>query len=247
MNQDSRGERDPGWSLARGVEHLPIAGARPLRVDVVLDFSELDAIDLPYNTRAETKGAIAQSIYFRNVRDMLQMGSVLSHLQPSQGCVYVSALDMARVHVLLDREYAAILDWSKVEKELYSVDLDRIDVSTMTKQRDRSTFAAKFLVQVASDPGGCGAGTQPVDHVVVLVSHHLQYPPHTPVTPIQPEECPNCRFVYLRLTPYDFEPSDPYRDILKRMHPLSFRFSTPEGFREVLQKLTAELSALPNH
>ena len=243
QNQDLRMERDPGWSLARGIEHLPIANTRPLRVDVVLDFSEPEGVTPENREQAMLGGKLSQRVYFEYLREMLPMGTIISHLQPSHGCVRVSAIDVSRVHVILDRQDAMRIDWAKLEKELYSVDLDRVDVATMTQQRDRSKFAAEFLTQIATDPAGCGAGVEPVDHAVVLVSERQQYPRHTPVTPIQPEECPNCRFIYLRLTPYQFEPGDPYRDILKFLHPRSFQFYTPEGFRKVLQDLTAELSS----
>ena len=86
-------------------------------------------------------------------------------------------------------------------------------------------------------------GDASVGHIVVLVSHHLQYPPHTPVIPIQLGDCPHCRFVYFRLTRFMFEPIDPYREILKPLQPWLFRFSTPEEFRKALAGLMAELSA----
>jgi len=244
---DLRAEREPGWSLARGVEHLPISTVHPLRIDVVLDFSEPDGINLPDYKHAKLTGMFSQSAYFHYLKDMLSMGSILSHLQPSHGCVRVSAIDMSRVHILLDRQDAAALDWKKLEKDLYSVDLDRIDVATMAKQHDRSAAVSRYLAQIANDPAACSAGAQPADRVVVLVSQHQEYPPHTPITPIQPEECQNCRFVYLRLTPYEFESVDPYRDILKPLHPRSFRFYTPGDFRKVLQDLTVELSVAPNN
>ncbi len=245
MNKDGPPMKDRGFSLAQGVEHLPIPDTRPLLVDILLDFSEPDAIDLPYYMSPIDKGRISQSAYYRNLKLMLQMGSVLSHLQPANGCVRVSAMDMSRMRVIVDRLEAAGLNWGKIEDSLYEADLDHIDLATMANQLKRSTFASHFLEQVANDPGGCNAGNEPHDHVVVLVSQHLQYPAHTPIDPIQPEACPHCRFVYFRLTPFNFEPIDPYRDILRPIHPRSFNFSSPEGFRKALSELTVELSGLP--
>ncbi len=242
MNRDQPRIKDRGFSLAQGVEHLPIASVRPLLVDILMDFSEPDAIDLPYHLGPLDKGLISQREYYKNLALMLEMGSVLSHLQPAHGCVRVSATDMSRMRIILDRQEAGSLNWGKLEDDLYEADLDHIDLATLTSQLSRSTFAGHFLAQLANDPSGCGAGNEPLDHVVVLVSHHLQYPPHTPVTPIQPQDCPHCRFVYFRLTSFKFEPIDPYRDILKPLHPRSFRFSSPEGFRKALSELTTELS-----
>ncbi len=173
---------------------------------------------------------------------MIQLGSVLSHLQPANGYVRVSAADMSRMRILMDRQQAGTWNWKRFEDTVYAVDLDRIDANTLTNQQRRSVFTDRFLVDLAKDNTPCEPGGAPPNHVVILVSHHLRYPHHTPVTPIQPEDCPHCRFIYLRLTNFLDEREDRYQDMLKPLHPRSFRFSTPQDFRRTLAELTTVLS-----
>jgi len=242
MDKNQPRVKDPGWSLAQGVENLPVSTARPLLIDLLLDFSEPDAMELPSHLSQAEKGLAAQFTYYTNVRTMMQVGSVLSHLQPARGCVRVSAADMSRMHVLLDRQEAGKLDWKQFEDSLYAVDLNRIDVATFGGQQRRSLFADRFLIELATNAASCEPGSEPPDHVVVLVSHHLRYPKHTPVSPIEPKECPRCRFIYLRLTYVLDEREDRYRDILKLLQPRSLQFSSPQDFRKALAVLTSDLS-----
>ena len=242
MNKDQAPIKDPGWSPAEGPENLPIPALRPLLIDVLLDVSEPDAMLLPWHMRATDRQLAAQFRYYENAKLMVQLGSVLSHLQPAQGCVRLSAADMSRMHVVLDRQSASKWNWKQFEDSLYAVDLDRVDAKTLSIQQGRSVFTDQFLVDLANDTTPCEAGGPAPDHVVILVSHHLRYPRHTPVTPIQPADCPHCRFVYLRLTYFLDEREDRYQDMLRLLHPRSFRFSTPRDFRKVLAQLTQELS-----
>ncbi len=242
MDKDQPRVKDRGWSLADGTENLPIVSTGPLLIDVLLDVSEPDAMELPSHWGAMDRQLAAQFTYYQNARLMIQLGSVLSHLQPANGCVRVSAADMSRMRILMDRQQAGTWNWKRFEDTLYAVDLDRIDANTLTNQQRRSVFTDRFLVDLAKDNTPCEPGGAPPNHVVILVSHHLRYPHHTPVTPIQPEDCPHCRFIYLRLTNFLDDREDRYQDMLKPLHPRSFRFSTPQDFRRTLAELTTVLS-----
>ncbi len=230
---------DPGWSLGQGVEHLPIANSRPLRIDLVLDVSEVDAV--PWADGSVRRGAIAEAQYQGNLTTTLAAGSVLSHLQPARGCVHVSALDMTRTQILLDRRDPASVDWAKLQLDLANAHHEQIDVDTLERQGQRSAFAAKFLTEVATGPGGCAGGPESADRVVILLSHPLLYPKHTLVTPVTTEQCPGCRFVYLRVTQFRVEYADPYKEMLNPLHPRMVHFLTPLEFRSVLSRLIVEL------
>jgi hypothetical protein len=242
MDKNQSGVKDRGWSLAQPVQDLPITTGRPLRIDLLLDFSDPDALELPFYLTPAERGLMAQFTYYSNARIMIQMGSVLAHLKPTDGCMRVSAADMTNMSVLLDRQDASKLNWKSLEDSLFQSDLSRVDFATLSKRPGRSLFTDRFLTDLANDASPCEGASNSPDHVVVIVSHHLRYPPHTPVAPIQPQDCPHCRFVYLRWSYNLDEHQDRYRDMIKLLQPRSLSFSTPQEFRKTLGELAAELS-----
>jgi hypothetical protein len=229
--------RDPGYSLAEGSEYLPVSNPRTLRVDLVLDFSELDGLRFPSWASVTDPGAVAEWFYEGNVRRMLAVGRVLSHIRLASGCVRVSAVNLSRLRLVVDRQDSEKVNWGELERSLVTFDHDRIDAVLLEQQQGRSAFIGNYLTELAKEAAGCGSTSEPGDRVVMLVSTHVQYPRHTPVTPLRPETCPGCRFV--NLSPHSRR--DPYLQMLKPLSPRLYRFSSPREFRKTLKRLIAEL------
>lgn len=248
MNEGSP-TRDLGLAQPRGIEYLPIANSKPLRIEVLLDFSEVDEVYLPEfvnnvfvpkNSRPEFRGAYSEMMYQENVRRILPVGIVLSHLKPAAGCVRVSAIDITRMHIIEDRKDATTVDWNRLEEAVIKADHAQIDSSTLIQQEQRTRFMRDFLKRIATDTHGCGPESNIEGPVILVIAPDI-IKTKIPYSTFEGESCPKCEFYYLRMSEFASDSRDPYGKMLNSVQAHRIRFETPLEFRKVLDKLIREI------
>jgi hypothetical protein len=217
---------DQTWPLGHGREWLAVSNARPIRIDLIMDFS------------GWTDPAQA---YRQSVGRLLQIGSVISHLAPRRGCIRVSSLDVFRMRTILDRVDAGDLDWDIVQRSTTHLDQFTVDVHALEKRKQVAEFFRRFLKQAVSDPAGCGSDLEVPLHVVIVApTGRLQFPSGTRFERVELEACDECRFYYLRPEGYGF---DDVERILKSLRARQYALSGPREFRRALAKIILDVEA----
>src|SRR5207248_6057168 len=161
-------ERHTGpWALGHGREWLPVRTERPLAIDLVVNFSATSDAGLT-NTPSPTARRA-------NVNRLLQMASVLSHLELANGCVQVSALEVGRVQVMRERVVAAAVDWNDLGREILTADQNTIDVSTLQARTKAASFLRDYLDELIAHPARCEGSSTAEQHVLIVMSNALLF------------------------------------------------------------------------
>ncbi|MGB7847782.1 MAG: hypothetical protein WBL63_19375 [Candidatus Acidiferrum sp.] len=228
---------DETWPLGHGREWLPVSTARPVRIDLIMDFSGW--------TDPQEKIRPSAQAYRQSVGRLLQVGSVISHLTPKRGCIRVSSLDMLRMRTILDRVDSGDLDWDIVQRSMTKLDQFTVDVRALEKRKQAAEFFRRFVTLAASDSAGCGSDLEvPLHVVIVAVAGRLQFPSGTRVERMEVEADGECHFYYLR--PEEIGPGYGFDDVermLKSVGARQYALSGPREFRRVLAKMIVDVEA----
>ncbi len=220
---------DPEWPLGHGVEVLPVAAPRPMRVDIVLNLSPfVDPSFLARTTPTQSRSAVGR---------ILQIGSVLSHLDLAGGCVRVSAIDLSKLSVPFEPVDGRSADWDKLEEQAHRIDHNTVSVDVLGNRKSTPGFLAEHLSKLAADNSACGGSDKP-ERVVVLVSHDFQFPSGSHADRAPDFQC-TCRFIYLRVASRGLDDIDKF---LKPANAHRIDVHSPEQFRKALADLIAALS-----
>jgi len=155
-------------------EYLPVHTQAPVQVDVVFNLTgnqqlsltpnNLDSFRPPYAEDA-LRGAIA----------------LLAQLAPSHGCVRVSAIDILRLKVALDRSSAdPESNLNQIQQAIPIVrDNASVDAHTLAGRTKAREFFHRFLEKVISDNAACSPGFLNADRAIISVSDSLIFPEGT--------------------------------------------------------------------
>jgi hypothetical protein len=227
---------DP-WALGQGELLLPVANARPVQVDIVANVS-LSATTDWHNSEAPDWE------YQLNGATLLQISNVLSQLNLHAGCVRLSALDVRRQKVFVDRQDARSPDWSLLRKTIGGVNRVKIEAGTLAGEKLEPAFLAHFLEHLLSAPSACSANGPPPLHILILVSDAFIFPNGAQITTVQPELVPLDLFYHLRVVPVAGGRWDEIERVVKPLHPLKFDFSSAGRFRKTLAELIAGIEGV---
>ncbi len=255
---------DDEWPLGQKREWLPVPRGRPLRVDVVVNFSQ----------RVDPREKVEKSAFaFRQTMGrLLQIGSVLSHLDVQSGCVRVSVVDTLRMKVMFDRANGRDLDWEFVGSKFSKQEQGSVDVHTLENRTQASAFLHDFLKKIETDRSGCGSDATP-ERAIVVAASPVAFPEGTKMQRLDPE-C-DCRYFYVhtstaglvaltdrrgrprgraegvvwprewpgtRVVPVG-DSTDDIEAMLKPAKPRSLSANNPRQFRSSLAQLISELAA----
>jgi hypothetical protein len=219
------------WPPAHGAELLPVHAARPLRIDVVLNFSPWIDPFMIQNTPA---------VAFRiDSGRMIQIGAVLSHLAVDRGCVRVAGVDLSRIAVAFEPTDARNLDWNAIAEQVRKTDHNTVSVDVLSKKKSPAPFLHDYMTELMKDSSGCAQTNQKGEHVILFVSHGFEFPSGTRHDPLAADSQCGCRFYYIRITR---GMSDDLDDFFKQVNPRRFDVANPEQFRRALAELLRELN-----
>lgn len=183
-------------TLGHGVAHLPVANKKPVRIDVIANLSNnlkvvmnwmllgcgrmpLDEQPLPWSECYHPKFSEQDSASYKFDQGLaLEVGNLVSQLVPQSGCVRFSAMDVLRQDLVADRVDASQVDWDSLSKKLASTDLKGIDLDMRPQHAWEHLMAFKqFVEKVNKDDYACGLPLASTDHVVIIVSLLVPFPP----------------------------------------------------------------------
>lgn len=230
-------ENGETWGLGHGQGWLPIATVRPVRLDLILNFSERLDPKLKYEDPARTNRI--------NAGRLLQISSLLGHVKMRTGCVRLNVLDMLRMQTILDSVDTTAIDWDKFQETIRNLDRNTIEIGKLEARNNASMFFRDSVAKVMSDSTACdSSGVPPLHAIIIAVSSALRFPSGTKIEYIRPDNRCNCRLYYLRPQNgmQDWEDDDVER-MLKLLNPRRLTPSTPLEFRKQLFLLIADLQA----
>jgi hypothetical protein len=229
-------------------EHIPIATHKPVRIDVVFNLTGNEQLGLtPDNfesfRRPYTEDALRGAT------------TLLSQLAPAQGCLRVSAIDILRLNVVLDRSSAdPASNLNRIQKAIPSLrDRATVDAHTLAGRTKAREFFHQFLENVIRDNAACSEGIPNAGRVIMVVSDSLIFPKGIDREPVSPPESRNALFFHVRLsyTLFYRENSslaaatafDEVGHMLGPLHPRNFAVVEPKDLRRAVAEIVQDIEA----
>ena len=216
-------------------EHLPIDNQRPLRIDVIM------------NLTGDQQMSLASGFYSRLRQFSLEGAlvgavSVMSQMQPTNGCVRISAIDIVHLQVARDRAVADTnVDWQQVRATIIkNRDTQTVDLKTLTGRQKAREFFRQYIDKVVSDDSGCGSGRTQPDRAVIVVSDALEFPKGTDKEPVAPPEQRGGRFYHVKIA-FRGPTFDNVGHMLDTLHPRRFTVNEPKDLRRAIAEIIHDL------
>ncbi len=176
-------------------EYLPAHTQVPVQIDVVFNLTG----NLQLSSRPDSFERLRQPIAEDALRGAM---ALLSQLAPSQGCVRVSAIDILRLKVALDRSNADPA--SNLRQALEAVPKTRdnatVDIHTLLGRTKAREFFHDFLDKVISDKTTCTSPLPNPKRAIIVVSDSLIFPEGTDREPVSPPESGSAQFFHIRFS-----------------------------------------------
>jgi hypothetical protein len=178
---------------------------------------------------------------------------VLPQLAPAQGCVRVSAIDILRLKVVLDRSSAdPATNLNKIQQAISTLRYNAsIDVHTLAGRTKAREFFHQFLEKVIDGNSGCSEAVPNVGRVIIVVSDSLMFPKGVDREPVSPPEDRNARFFHVQLSytlfytensfPAAVTTFDEVGHMLGPLHPHNFAVVEPKDLRHAVAEIVKEI------
>lgn len=225
--------------LGEGELFLPVDNVRPLQVDVFVNFSRGKVV--------EQYSDFPDPFYSFVVPNpvgppaLFKIGHVLSQLHLRSGCVRLSAVELLRWQLMVDRKDVKELDWSEIRRQVEALELNQIDARVLAGERQMPARLAHYLEQLEAEPSPCATGGPPPLHILIVVSDSFAFPDKIEVSPVDRERFPEGRVFHLRATPDGGAAWDQIGSILKPLDAVRLDFYNPTQFRIALAHLIVDL------
>lgn len=229
-------------------EYVPVHTQAPVQIDVIFNLTRDEQLNLARKN--------LDSLRRPNVEDGLPGATaLLSQLAPSQGCVRVSAIDILRLKVLLDRSSADSASNLNQLQQAFPSALDNasVDVHTLAGRTKAREFFHQFLEEVISDNATCSPGLPNADRAIIVVSDSLIFPEGTDKEPVSPHEQRDALFFHVRFSytlfgtknsfPTAVVTFDEVGHMLGQLHPRHFDVAEPKGLGRAVVEIVKEIEA----
>jgi hypothetical protein len=228
--------RDP-WDFGQGTLTIPVTNNAPLQVDLVANLSLSSATRMRHSEASEW-------FYQMNAARVTEISRVISEMDLKSGCMRLSAVDLPRQELFVDRVNTRDFDWSKIKAALQARERSKINVHTLAGEKKTPSFLATYLAKLAADPPNCPmpAGKSPV-RVLIVVSANFIFPYGTEMVHLTSSNAWT-RCYHLELVPVAGPHWDEISTLLKPLNPVRLETSTPAGFRKTLARLIRDLETM---
>jgi hypothetical protein len=191
ISDRSNGNLDPLWPFARTFDTYPVNSTRPLQIDVVLNLSdagentEIPPSNFPPRFRARITDPRtilpphqqnAQEHQKQYIGALFSVAQVLASIQPANGCVRLSAIDMMDMKAPMQRVDPKKIGWEKFRTYRTTEKLAEINVNALKNRKEQPAFLRDFLAGLHTPIENCGTGTEPPMHAIIFVSRSYAFP-----------------------------------------------------------------------
>ena len=229
-------------------EYIPVHTNAPVRIDVVFNLTGNEQLSL-------TPTGL-DSFRHPNLESRMRgAAAVLPQLVPVQGCVRVSAIDILRLKVVLDRSPAdAASNLNRVLEAIPGLrDNAVVDIHTLMGRTKAREFFHQFVDKIISDNTPCSSQPVGAGRAIIVVSDSLIFPAGTDKEPVSPPEHRNARFFHIRFsntlfyTKYSFPAAvvtfDEVGHLLGPLHPRNFDVVEPKDLRRAVAEIVQDIEA----
>ena len=229
-------------------EYLPVHTQAPVQIDVVFNLTGDEQLSLtPHNLDSSRRPYVEYALRGAT--------ALLSQLAPSQGCVRVSAIDILRLKVLLDRSSAdAASNLNRIQQAIpIALDNSAVEVHTLAGRTKAREFFDQFLEKVISDNATCSTRLPNANRAIILVSDSLIFPEGTDREPVSTPEHRNALFFLVRFSytlfytrdsfPTAVTTFDEVGHMLGPLHPRYFNVAEPNGLRRAVAEIVKDIEA----
>jgi len=229
-------------------EYLPVQTQAPVQIDVVFNLTGNQELSLTPNNLDSFRHPNLES-------GMRGAAGVLSQLAPAQGCVRVSAIDILRLKVALDRSSADPASTLNQIQQATPSDRDKatIDAHALVGRTKAREFFHQFLEKVISDNAACSTQLPKADRAIIVVSDSLIFPEGTDREPVSPPEHRNALFFHVQFSytwfttknsmPTAVTAFDEVGHMLEHLHPRHFDVAEPNGLRRAVAEIVKDIEA----
>jgi hypothetical protein len=230
-------------------EYIPIHTHAPMRVDVVFNLTGNEQLSLTPNDLDISRHPNLES-------GMRGAAGVLSQLAPAQGCVRVSAIDILRLKVVLDRSPAdAASNLNRVQQAIPSLrDNAAIDIHSLMGRTKAREFFHEFVDKIVSDKAACGPEVVGSGRAVIVVSDSLVFPENSDATPVVASQSRSPLIFHIRFSSASIRVnshnSDPIAvrysldevgHMLSPLHPRNFNVVEAKDLRQAVAEIVQDI------
>jgi len=210
---------------------LPLLSGRPLLVDVIINFS-------PSSQYEGRRG-----VYRLNSAVFLQVMRVLAQLRPSNGCVYLTGLDVNGMRVLFERENAQQTQPARLVNAVRTMDPTLVDVNTLEHRKQAADFFRDVVERmfVQRSPWCITVAGRPPLHAYVVVGSGMVFEAGTRIHPSSVNIGCDARVYRMRGTLLLGDVWDDLKKVISNYKPRTLVISTPGEFRKSLADLIDDL------
>ena len=248
---------------AAGRLNLPLATHHEVRVELVINGSPSPSAPTAFGP---SSGPRTPQISTRTRSDLIPALKVLSQIDPANGVLNVSMLDITRRQVVFEQKGVRDLDWPTLRKAFVAADPNVIDVHSLEKRGQNAQFFVEQVAErIAEDPARPAlpalivlsgpmslisgedlhpikASSKPAGGIYYIRYHSVS--PRSLSTPLEEPRRRTRGFSPVPTLPVSTEPLDSLEKTLKPLQPQVFDVYTPEQFRKALATVISEISRL---
>jgi len=230
-------------------EYIPIHTHAPVRVDVVFNLTGNEQLSLTPSDLDSFRHPNLES-------GMRGAAGVLSQLAPTQGCVRISAIDILRLKVVLDRSSAdAPSNLNRVQQAIPSLrDNGAIDIHSLMGRTKAREFFHQFIDKIVGDNAACSPEFVGAGHAIIVVSDSLVFPENSDTAPVVVSEDRSSLIFHMRFSSpsirvnsYNSDPIavryslDEVGHMLSPLHPRNFDVVEGKDFRRAVAEIIQDI------
>jgi hypothetical protein len=234
-------------------EYIPIHTHAPMRVDVVFNLTGNEQLSLTPNDLDSFRHPNREN-------GMRAAAGVLSQLAPAQGCVRVSAIDILRLKIVLDRSPAdASSNLNRVQQAIPGLrDNAAIDIHSLMGRTKAREFFHQFVDKIVSDNAACSPEFVGAGRAIIVVSDSLVFPENSDTTAVVASQSRSSLIFHIRFSspsirvstadsaefpgPIDVRYSlDEVGHMLSPLHPRNFAVVEPKDLRRAVAEIVQDI------
>ncbi len=164
------------------------------RLHLPVDTSQAVKIDVLVNTTPTEATGVSGRINELNMGTLLPALRTLAQIDPLEGTISVTLLDLTRRRVIFEQPWVRELDWSHLRESLASVDPNVVDVKSLASREQRAEF---FLEEVGKHVEAALEPDEP-PHILIVLSGPMVFGDKVALHPITTPGNENCKVFYIR-------------------------------------------------
>jgi hypothetical protein len=257
-------------AIGSGHVHLPVQSKRPVQLDVIIDLAsnapipkrtyiQVDRPDPPLVGPFSRRGGERETAVWRppelpsGMRDtekgyqtqLLEAGSVLSSVEPTNGCTRVTIINSLSRRAIMTQQPALLVDWRKVWEDVVGAQLNLVSADELSRTAQAPQFLHDHLQMVMNQAPVCSANVSDAVRVLAILSFGANFPRKDSLPTLQ-LAC-TCRIFYFQerqSMPPDAAVADDLAKMLAPLRPIHLRFSAPQQFQGKISEFLKAFTAM---